>query len=147
VPVQVAELSQQVALKIGKIQSKVLAERKALSWQMPKPKMIRQFNPRFDADFNPDRSADPVKERAEEKKLKQRQQREMKHAKRELHQDSIAMAEVRDNKQASKNKLKEEKMNRHLAELEAQQHNYKETGGIMHDGGAGKPKRDRKKKK
>ena len=107
------------------------------------------MNPRFDEHFNPDRSSDPVKERAEEKKAKQRIKREVKHAKRELHQDSLALAEVRERKRALKDSVKQAKMHKHLAELEAQQNNFKETGGIMNDKGAGKPKpgRERKQKK
>jgi len=146
IPVEVASLSEGLTKRVSELASEVRSARKPLKWQTPKPKMIRMQNPRFDADFNPERSLDPEKERVEAKKNKRRVTREIKHAKRELYQDSLAMAEVRDGKRAAKDKLKQDKMNRHLAELESQQNNYKETGGIMHDGGKGKPKRDRKKK-
>ena len=131
---------------IQTVQNKVRGARKSLQWQIPKPKTIRLMNPRFDEHFNPDRSADPVKERAEEKKAKQRMNRDVKHAKRELHQDAVALAEVRSQKQALKDSVKADKMHKHLAELESQQQNFKDTGGIMNDNGKDKPKPHRETK-
>ena len=73
--------------------------------------------------------------------------REVKHAKRELHQDAMALAAVREEKRAVRDKIASDKRNKHLAELEAQQNNFKDTGGIMNDGGIGKPKPHREHKR
>jgi len=142
-PKHVQAVCEAVSAKAVAVRDDGVGSRKPLEWQTPKPKSIRLMNPRFDEHFNPDRSSDPVKERAEEKKSKQRMKREVKHAKRELHQDSVALAEVRDRKRGLRDTVQQAKMHKHLAELEAQQNNFKETGGIMNDKGKDKPKPQR----
>eukprot|EP00656_Telonema_subtile_P000746 TRINITY_DN10361_c0_g1_i1.p1 TRINITY_DN10361_c0_g1~~TRINITY_DN10361_c0_g1_i1.p1 ORF type:complete len:104 (-),score=36.49 TRINITY_DN10361_c0_g1_i1:123-434(-) len=79
--------------------------------------------------YNMDRSIDPVRERVDRKKMKKKVTREVKHTMRNLHQDSVLIAEARENKLAAKQAIKKDKMNKHKAELEGQQHHYLERSG------------------